>query len=324
MSNGQIIFTVLIFVTVFLLAQGLVVPVFGESAQAAKRLKKRLAAINSQDNEESYSSLLRKRYLKKLTLPERFLEELPVMETLAQTIEQAGYSILAYRLVLISMSFGVVAGYASWAAFRMPLVTVAAILVALYLPIMKVRSARAKRLAKFEEQLPDAIDVMKRALKAGHPFNGTLKLVAEDMDDPVAYEFGLTFNEISYGNDVRRALLGLLSRVPSVTVMALVTSILVQKETGGNLAEVLEQISKVIRGRFRFHRKVRTLTAEGRMSAWVLATVPLVLFATIWVTTPDYLPILIEDPRGHKLIIYGAISGVIGIAWIRKIIRIEA
>ena len=324
MSNGQIIFTVLIFVTVFLLAQGLVVPVFGESAQAAKRLKKRLAAINSQDNEESFSSLLRKRYLKKLTLPERFLEELPVMETLAQTIEQAGYSILAYRLVLISMSFGVVAGYASWAAFRMPLVTVAAILVALYLPIMKIRSARAKRLAKFEEQLPDAIDVMKRALKAGHPFNGTLKLVAEDMDDPVAYEFGLTFNEISYGNDVRRALLGLLSRVPSVTVMALVTSILVQKETGGNLAEVLEQISKVIRGRFRFNRKVRTLTAEGRMSAWVLATVPLVLFATIWVTTPDYLPILIEDPRGHKLIIYGAISGVIGIAWIRKIIRIEA
>jgi len=324
MSNGQIIFIVLIFVTVFLLAQGLVVPVFGESAQAAKRLKKRLAAINSQNNEESYSSLLRKRYLKKLTLPERFLEDLPAMESLAQTIEQAGYSILAYRLILISLSFGVVAGYASWAAFRMPLITIVAILVALYLPIMKVRNARAKRLAKFEEQLPDAIDVMKRALKAGHPFNGTLKLVAEDMDDPVAHEFGLTFNEISYGNDVRRALLGLLSRVPSVTVMALVTSILVQKETGGNLAEVLEQISKVIRGRFRFQRKVRTLTAEGRMSAWVLATVPLVLFATIWVTTPDYLPILIEDPRGHKLIIYGAISGVIGIAWIRKIIRIEA
>jgi tight adherence protein B len=143
------------------------------------------------------------------------------------------------------------------------------------------------------------------------------------MDDPVAHEFGLTFNEISYGNDVRRALLGLLSRVPSVTVMALVTSILVQKETGGNLAEVLEQIAKVVRGRFRFHRKVKTLTAEGRMSAWVLATVPMILFATIWTTTPDYLPILIEDPRGQNLIIYGAISGVIGIAWIRRIIRIE-
>ena len=101
------------------------------------------------------------------------------------------------------------------------------------------------------------------------------------------------------------------------------TSILVQKETGGNLAEVLEQIAKVIRGRFRFQRKVKTLTAEGRMSAWVLALIPLLLFATIWVTTPDYLPVLVEDPRGHGMIVYGCISGVIGIAWIRRIIRIE-
>jgi tight adherence protein B len=323
MSNGQIIFMLLIFATVFLLVQGLVVPVFGESAQTAKRLKKRLATINSQSDEDSYSSLLRKRYLKQLKPPERFLEDLPAMESLATLIEQAGYAILAYRLVLLSLSLGVVAGYLSWAAFRMPLVTVAATVVAVSLPVLKIRRARARRMAKFEEQLPDAIDVMKRALKAGHPFNGTLKLVADDMEDPVAHEFGLTFNEISYGNDVRRALLGLLSRVPSITVMALVTSILVQKETGGNLAEVLEQISGVIRGRFRFQRKVRTLTAEGRMSAWVLATVPLILFATIWVSTPDYLPILIEDPRGHKLLIYGAISGVIGIAWIRRIIRIE-
>lgn len=323
MSNGQTIFMVLIFATVFLMAQGLVIPVFGESAQAGKRLKKRLAAISSQGDDESYSSLLRSRYLKKLKPPERFLEQLPAMESLAATIEQAGYSILAYRLVLLSLILGVAAGYVSWAAFRMPLVVVIVAIFAMFLPLMRIRSARAKRLAKFEEQLPDAIDVMKRALKAGHPFNGTLKLVADDMDDPVAHEFGLTFNEISYGNDVRRALLGLLSRVPSVTVMALVTSIMVQKETGGNLAEVLEQISKVIRGRFRFHRKVRTLTAEGRMSAWVLASVPLVLFATIWITTPDYLPILIEDPRGHNLILYGAVSGVIGIAWIRRIIRIE-
>ncbi len=323
MSNGQTIFMVLIFATVFLLAQGLVVPVFGESAQAAKRLKKRLAAISGQNDEDSYSSLLRKRYLKQLKPPERFLEELPAMESLATTIEQAGYGILAYRLVLLSLSLGTVAGYLSWAAFRMPWLTVIAAIFAVFLPILNMRRARAQRMAKFEEQLPDAIDVMKRALKAGHPFNGTLKLVADDMDDPVAHEFGLTFNEISYGNNVRRALLGLLSRVPSITVMALVTSILVQKETGGNLAEVLEQISNVIRGRFRLQRKVKTLTAEGRMSAWVLATVPLILFATIWVTTPGYLPILVEDPRGHKLIIYGAISGMIGIAWIRRIIRIE-
>jgi tight adherence protein B len=245
------------------------------------------------------------------------------MENIANTIEQAGYTILAYRLVLLSILLGITGVVLAWTTLRMPLVAVMAGGIGAFIPYSVVRRARAMRMQKFEEQLPDAIDIMKRALRAGHPFTSTLKLVATDMEKPVAEEFEMTFNDISYGSDVRRAMLGLLERVPSVTVMALVTSILVQKETGGNLAEVLEQIAKVIRGRFRFQRKVMTLTAEGRMSAWVLALVPLVLFAVIWITTPSYLPILFEDPRGHNLIIYGCISGMIGIAWIRKIIRIE-
>jgi len=321
--NGSTIFIIMIFVTVFLLMQGMVVPAFGESAQARKRLKKRLDKIDAGDDSESYTSLVRQKHLKKLMPFERFLERLPMIASLSQTIEQAGHSILAYRLVTLSIILGGCAGYTAWAVTRMPSAGLAAAFAMFMLPIMKVRRDRTQRLAKFEEQLPDAIDIMKRALKAGHPFSSTLKLVSEDMDGPIAREFEITFNDISYGNDTRRALLGLLARVPSVTVMALVTSILVQKETGGNLAEVLEQIAKVIRGRFRFQRKVKTFTAEGRMSAWVLALVPLVLFATIWITTPDYLPILVEDPRGRKMVIYGCISGVIGIAWIRKIIRIE-
>ncbi len=323
MTDGPVMFLLLVFVTVFLLVQGMAIPVFGESAQARKRLKRRLDAIDANSTEESYTSLLRKKYLKKLSPPERFLEGLPLMENLAKTIEQAGHSVLAYRLVLLSILLAAGTAWLTWIIFRMPAVSLVLPVVVGYLPLMKIRRDRAKRLARFEEQLPDAIDSMKRALRAGHPFSAALKLVAEDMPDPVAYEFQLTFNDINYGNDVRRAMLGLLSRVPSVTVMALVTSILVQKETGGNLAETLEQIAKVIRSRFRFHRKVKTLSAEGRMSAWVLATVPLVLFVAISVTTPEYLPTLVKDPRGHNMIIYGCISGVIGIYWIRRILRIE-
>jgi tight adherence protein B len=188
---------------------------------------------------------------------------------------------------------------------------------------MKVRQARTERMTKFEEQLPDAIDSMRRALKAGHPFGATLKLVAEDMEDPIAREFELTFADLNYGNDIRRAMLGLLQRVPSLTVMALVTSVLVQKETGGNLAEILEQISKVIRGRFRFYRRVKTLSAEGRLSGWILALIPFVLVVVITLTTPTYLPVLLESPTGMKLITAGAIAGFIGILWIRRIIRVE-
>ena len=142
--------------------------------------------------------------------------------------------------------------------------------------------------------------MMKRALRAGHPFSGAIKLVSEELEAPLGKEFGTTFADLNYGNDVRRAMLGLLQRVPSVPVMALVTSVLVQKETGGNLAEILGQISTVVRGRFRFERKIRTLSAEGRMSAWILALVPIVLFGVITVTTPDYLPTLTQDPLRPK------------------------
>src|SRR5260370_39780006 len=110
--------------------------------------------------------------------------------------------------------------------------------------------------------MTEAIDVIKRALRAGHPFNQAIKLVADDMDQPIAKEFESMFSDLNYGNDVRRALIGLLARVPSATVMALVTSVLVQRETGGNLAEILDQIGNVLRGRFRFDRKGRTLAAD--------------------------------------------------------------
>lgn len=323
MSNGAQIFIIMVFVTVVLLMQGLVVPVFGESAKMRKRLKKRMHEIESSTGAEAFSSLLREKYLRKLSPLERNLESLPAMEALAKRIEQAGHNIRAYRLVLLSAALGIGTMAGCYLYLRLPIAAVGAGAFAAYVPFLKIGMDRTKRMAAFEEQLPDAIDTMKRALRAGHPLAAALKFVADEMDQPVSGEFELTFGDINYGNDVRRAMLGLLARVPSVTVMALVTSILVQKETGGNLAEILENISGVIRGRFRFQRKVKTYSAEGRMSAWVLAMVPLVLFVTLWIVTPDYLPVLLEDPRGVNMILYGFVSGVIGIFWIRKILRIE-
>src|SRR5262249_52058696 len=150
-----------------------------------------------------------------------------------------------------------------------------------------------------------------------------LKLVSEDMDDPIGHEFDLVFSEINYGGDVRAALLGLLERVPSVSVMAMVTAVLVQKETGGNLAETFERITAVIRGRFKLARRVKTLSAGGRMSAWILALLPPILFSTVPFTSPDYLPVLVNNPVGKNLIAAAVVLGVIGILWIRKIIRIR-
>jgi tight adherence protein B len=254
MPEGTWIFLGLVFLTIFLLSQGLVVPVFGEGGKMRKRLKQRLATLDAESADDPIASLLREKYLRDLAPWERSLESLPFMHPLRQMIEQAGYKILAYRVVAISTVLT-----------RMPLAGLAAFFAGFAAPLLKIWKARNDRMAQFEEQLPDAIDAMRRALKAGHPFSATLKLVAEDMEDPIAYEFEQTFADINYGNDARPAMLGLLARVPSVTVMALVTSILVQKETGGNIAEILGEISKVIRSRFRFYRRVRTLSAEGRL-----------------------------------------------------------
>jgi tight adherence protein B len=323
MSDGMIFFIGLIFVAVFFLVQGLSVPVFGESAQARKRLKKKLGDIESADNEEAYSSLLREKYLRKLSPIERSLERLPRMEALAVFIEQSGSRYLAYRVVLFAIVLAAAAAFVAWTILRVWHAPIMAAGIAAYLPFMKIAKDRKNRMALFEEQLPDAIDTMTRALRAGHPFPAALKMIGDEFDDPVATEFDLTFGDINYGNDVRRAMLGLLSRIPTVTVMALVTAVLVQKESGGNLAEILERISAVIRGRFKLYRKIKTLSAEGRMSAWVLAMVPLGLFVVMMLTTPDYLPAFVEDARGQKMIFGSMISASIGVYWIRKILRIE-
>jgi tight adherence protein B len=323
MSNQLWIFIGTVFVTVALLSQAMIVPVFGEGKRTRKRLKARLSEIERELGENAFSSLLREKYLRELSPLERTLEQLPFMAPLTEMIEQAGHAYMAHRVVLTALAFAAVGGFGAWTFAHSTLAAMLAAAIAGAVPFFKIARDRTMRIQKIEEQLPEAVDMMKRALRAGHPFSGSIKLVSEELAEPLGKEFATTFADMNYGNDVRRAMLGLLQRVPSVPVMALVTSVLVQKETGGNLAEILGQISSVVRGRFRLERKIRTLSAEGRLSAWILALVPLVLFAVISITTPDYLPALTEDPLGQKLIIAGGVLGVVGLLWIRKIIRID-
>ncbi|MNQ69791.1 Bacterial type II secretion system protein F domain protein [compost metagenome] len=327
MSNipGEFIlmFLGMVFIAVFLLSQGVAVPVFGEAGKMRKLIRSRLHVLEKANHLPNMQTVLRQKYLTRLSPLEAMLEQLPFMANLTQLIEQSGHEYRAYRVIVLGLAMGVAVGAVVLmfsAIWWMALV--AAFLVA-WLPVLKILRDRNKRFAQFEEGLPDALDAMCRALRAGHPFNETLRLVAEEHQGAVAHEFGLTFADINYGNDVRRAMLGLLERMPSMTVMMLVTSILIHRETGGNLTEVLERLSRLIRGRFRFQRKVKTLSAEGRMSAWILVAIPFVLAIAIILTTPSYLPVLINDPTGHKLIIGAFCAMLIGIFWIRKIIRIQ-
>lgn len=320
-DTSVMLFVVVVFAAVFLLMQGLTTSASGDARQR-RTLRRRLEQISS-DSQQNIASLLREKYLNGLSPLERQLEELPGMDKLAKLSEQAGRTAPAYRVVVASLLLALIAGLLAAILLRNPLFGLLAAALGLALPYVRLSMQRSQRLEKLEEQLPDAIDMVKRALRAGHTFKSAIKLVAEDMANPVAKEFELTFSDLNYGNDVRRAMLGLLTRVPSVTVMALVTSVLVQRDTGGNLAEILDQIANVVRGRFRFGRKLRSLSAEGRMSAWVLGLMPLGLIALLSITSPTYLPVLLNNPIGQKLLYAAAILGMLGIAWIRKIIRIE-
>jgi tight adherence protein B len=324
MNDGLWIFALLVFFTVVLLLQGTVVPALSNSRKMSKRIQARLQRVADTSGGPEFASLLREKYLRDLSGVERALESLPGMDRLARILEQSGMQVPAYRIVLLSFGLSVAATALGWMLSRWWPIAIMGALVGMVAPFVVVLQTRSKRFARFEEQMPDAIDMIQRALKAGHPFGQCLKLVAEDMDEPIAREFELTFADLSYGNDPRRALFGLLQRVPSVSVTALITAVIVQRETGGNLAENLAKISSVIRGRFRFQRRVKTLSAEGRLSGVILALIPLVLFGVLWVMHPDYVARLTQHPRGPTLIAVAVIMSALGILWIRKLVRIEA
>ena len=223
-SEYILAFLGMVFTAVFLLSQSLVIPVFGEASKVRKRIRNRLDVLERAASQPNMQTVLRQKYLKRLSPMAARLEQLPAMESLGQLIEQSGHHYRAYRVVLLGLILAAAASVAIWAFSQLWWAALAVAVTIFWLPLLKIISERNKRFALFEEGLPDALDAMCRALRAGHPFNETLQLVAEEHKGPVAYEFGLTFADINYGNDVRRAMLGLLERMPSMTVMMLVTS----------------------------------------------------------------------------------------------------
>ena len=322
MTIDTMIFLGMIFIAVFMLATSVIVPTFGTETKATRRLRHRIKAVAEGFDAEALS-MVRENRLRRLSPLERRMEAMPGMEGLAQLIEQAGRSIPAYRLMLLRLGLALLMGLTVLILSKLTLLAAAAAIAGWTIPVLKLRLERNKRLARFEEQLPEALDIMSRALRAGHPFIESLKLVADEMDAPIAAEFGTAFTDINYGASVRQGFLSLLERVPSMSLMATITAVLIQRESGGNMAEILDKIAAVGRSRFRFQRRVKTLSAEGRLSAWILSLVPFVLAGVLMISNPDYLPMMTKDPLGRQLIA-GAFTAIcVGIFWIRRIIRID-
>ena len=314
------LFMVMVFVAVVFLAASLILPTVGSRAQAARRLRRRIFSV-LESMDESTASILRQRFNENLSPIERALDVVPGMPALRQAIEQSGVdtrvqSVVACALVAAAVAFVAVSPFVD----NVVAPTVAA-LAASTLPVLHIHRRRAARLVRFEEQLPDALTMMARALQAGHPFNETIKMIGEEMADPIGGEFRQVFNDINYGSSSKAAFMSLMTRVPSMSVNTLVVAILIQSESGGRLSEIVSKISGVIRGRFKLDRKVRALSAEGRLSAWILSLLPFVLALVISVTTPSYLPSMLADPMGRQMVGVSLAFVALGILWMRRIIR---
>lgn len=321
--DEKTLFGFMIFVVVLLMSQAFVAPIMGARRAAKQRLRQRIRSLGETVDGESHAALLRKRQLQALSRFERWLESLPIMERLATLSAQAGQEGPAYRIVLQSLLFAFATGLAVGWYTGEPLIALLLAAVAAYLPFLLLMHRRNRRIQLFEEQLPDALSVVARSLKAGMPFNEALNIVSKEMKAPVSKEFGQVFNELNYGGDLRSALLGLLVRMPTVAVMAAVTAVLIQRETGGNLAEVLERIANLLRNRFRFQRSVRTLSAEGRGTAWVVSIMPFLLAALAELMKPGWVTGLAKDPFGQQLIIVAFILMVVGIFWLKRLVNID-
>lgn len=298
----------------------------------ARLLRERLAeaqtAPGQPPNEEM--ALVRDETLSQIPALDNLLRRSERISNLQDFLEQANLKIRAGNILLLcglsALAMGAV-GYLLTGPSTPANQTVLFVLVGLalgaVLPYSYASHRRNKRFQKFEEIFPEAIDTLARAVRAGHAFTTALELIASEVAEPVASEFRKLYEEQKFGLPVRDALVNLTMRMPLVDVKFFVTAVMLQRETGGNLAEILDNLSYVIRERFKILRQVRVYTAQGRLTMMLLMGLPPIIVLIMLTTSPGYIHPLFADPIGHILIVGGIVLQTFGYFVIRKIIRIQ-
>jgi len=266
------------------------------------------------------SSLLASPLNGKPEIFERFLER---FASLALLFEQADTTLTPSKFLVISAALGAGAAFAfAFAGIHPGLVPFMGIAAGLF-PLFWLIMRRRRRLKKFAAQLPDALELVARALRAGHSLAAGFQLVSTEMGGPVGKEFGRVFEEQNLGIPLEEALKGSTKRVPNLDLKFFTTAIILQRQTGGDLAEILDKIGRLIRERFQIWGQVQALTGEGRLSGIVLLALPPVLFVTVYRMNPEYMMVLFTDDMGKQMLIGGVISQIVGALVIRKIVNIK-
>ncbi|AOK19065.1 pilus assembly protein TadB [Burkholderia cepacia] len=317
-------FVILLFVAVVLAFEGLYQWWNARHGVAAKRIEARIRSMSAGGNvQQERLSILKKRMLDESKPFDRLLMAMPRVHALDLLLQQSGMSWSVAKLVGMSLALPPLALAAlSFTTLPFPVAVLAALPTGV-LPLLFVMRNRGRRMRKLERQLPDICDMIARALRSGHSFTSTLGMVGDEFPDPMGGEFRVTFDEVNYGVSLHDALMNLATRVPVQDLRYFVIAVLIQRETGGNLAELLDSIAALIRERFKLFDKVRVLSAEGRLSAWILGLLPFAAAGAMMLLNREFLSVLWEDPAGIKLVVSTLVSMAFGVLWMRRIIRIR-
>ena len=294
---------------------------------ATRRLERRLQEVSRDPfgpaSPDAESTVVRREAEGPLPGIDRMMSSTRAGSWLARLIQQAGRKTTPSAVVLTSLACAATVGGLTLLLTRQPIAAPAVAILAGLTPVLWLMHRRSVRVRKFEEQFPEALDLLARAIRAGHAFQTAMGMVADELADPVGPEFKTTFEQQNYGLPLRDALNAMPERIPLLDVRFFVTAVLIQRDTGGNLSEILDNLANVVRERFKIHRQIRVHTAHGRFTGYVLLALPACLGVALSWMNPEHMAPLFNERLGQTMLIGAMVMQTVGYFWIRKVIKIE-
>lgn len=320
--KGLIAFIIIFAMTVFVIELSLYAYRTIRNPDRGK-IRKRLRDLPSGRDAMGLPDIVRKRVMSDVPVLNQILAHIPRLQRLDRLLLQANAQYRLSVFILLAVFLGLTGLLGSSLIITNHLISIIIAGSLGSIPFFYLRRKKKKRMEKFQRQLPEGLELIARSLKAGHAFPGAMKLAADEFDDPLGPEFHETLNEINFGVSVGDALKNLADRIDCSDLKYFVISVILQRETGGNLAEIIESIAYIIRERFKLFGKIRVLSAEGKLSAIILVAIPFLVIIALHFTNPDYISVLFSDPAGRKAAGIAAFMMAIGIIVMTKMVNIK-
>ena len=288
---------------------------------ANRRMERRLQEVGRREEDHQQTSFIRERKAGPLPALDKALGASG--SPLGRLIEQSGVVVAPSTIVLASLMLALVLAFVALLLVKQLFAAAIAAVVGVVIPWAWLRYRRSARLKRFEEQFPEALDLLSRAIRAGHAFQTAMGMCADELPAPVGAEFRKSFDQQNFGLPLKDVLNELAERVPILDVKFFVTAVLIQRETGGNLAEILDNLAHVVRERFKILRQVRVHTAHGRFTGYVLLALPASLAAVLAWMNPEHMDLLFKERMGQMMLLGAAVMQTVGYFWIRQVVKIE-